>query len=183
MEVRAKLNYLRIAPRKVRLAADIIRRKRVEEAQAALRFTIKKSAKPLLKLINSAVANAKNNFGIDPENLYIAKINVDEGPKYKRWQPRARGQSYQVQKKTSHITLVLKETAGPPKKARPKKARAVKDFEKKEISRKTTEKEQAASVEALPAKEKEKPKYRRRISFPKPRIDRVFKRIFRRKSF
>jgi len=109
MVITAKLNYLRIAPRKVRLVADLIRGKSVEEAQTILNFTIKKGAQPLLKLLNSAVANAKNNFKLETAKLFISKIEVNEGPKYKRMRPRARGQGYEIQKKTSHISLFLDE--------------------------------------------------------------------------
>jgi large subunit ribosomal protein L22 len=111
MQTTAKLNYLRIAPRKVRLVANLIRKKKVEEAQNILNFTVKKAAKPLLKLLNSAVANARNNLQLDPSNLYISKITIDEGPKYKRWMPRARGRATEIQKKTSHVTLILEETS------------------------------------------------------------------------
>lgn len=107
MPVTAKLRRLRAAPRKVRLVADLIRGKSVEEAQAILQFTVKKSAAPLLKLLNSAVASAKNNQRLEAAQLYIAKITVDEGPKFKRWRARARGRAAEIQKKTSHITLVL----------------------------------------------------------------------------
>ena len=109
MVITAKLNYLRIAPRKVRLVADLIRGKSVEEAQTILNFTIKKGAQPLLKLLNSAVANAKNNFKLETAKLFISKNEVNEGPKYKRMRPRARGQGYEIQKKTSHISLFLDE--------------------------------------------------------------------------
>jgi len=109
MEVTAKLRYLRIAPRKVRLVADLVRGKSVEEATHILNFTRKRAAKPLLKLLNSAVTNASHNFQLKKENLYISKILVNEGPKLKRWRPRARGVTYEIQKKTSHITLVLTE--------------------------------------------------------------------------
>ncbi len=108
-EVVAKLRHLRIAPRKVRLVADLIRKKPVNEALVILDFTRKKAALPLKKLLNSAIANAKNNFQLDPSNLYISKITVDEGPKYKRWMPRARGRADLILKRTSHITLVLSE--------------------------------------------------------------------------
>ncbi len=108
-EVRAHLRYLRIAPRKVRLVADLIRGKKVKEAQKILEFTTKKAALPILKLLNSALANAKHNFNLNEENLYVAKIFVDEGPKLKRVFPRSRGQASEIQKKTSHITLILKE--------------------------------------------------------------------------
>lgn len=107
MEVRAKLKYLRIAPRKVRLVADLIRGKKIKEAQMLLDFSPKKATRPLRKLLDSAVANAKNNFRLEEEDLHISKIRVDEGPKLKRWRPRARGRANEIQKKTSHITLVL----------------------------------------------------------------------------
>ncbi len=107
MEVKAKLRYLRIAPRKVRLVADLIRGKSVEKAEAILSFTTKKAAPVLLKLLKSAIANAKHNFNLEEKNLYISKILVDEGPKLKRIMPRGRGHSSEIQKKTSHITLVL----------------------------------------------------------------------------
>lgn len=114
--VTARLRYLRIAPRKVRMVADIIRGKSVEEAQNILNFTVKKSVNPLGKLLNSAIASARNNFQLDPSSLYISKITIDEGPKYKRFMPRARGQAYEIQKKTSHITLVLSAKGGKAKK-------------------------------------------------------------------
>ena len=109
MAVKSKLSYLRISPRKVRLIADIIEKKKAEEAQAILGFTIKKGAGPLLKLLNSAIASAKNDFQMEPSNLYISKIIVDEGPKYKRWRARSRGMASPIQKKTSHVTIVLDE--------------------------------------------------------------------------
>jgi len=109
MEVIAKLRYLRIAPRKVRLVADLIRGKKIEEAQTILNFVRKKAALPLLKLLNQAVANAKNNFRLEEKNLFIEKIFVDEGPRLKRTFPRARGRADTIQKKTSHVTIVLNE--------------------------------------------------------------------------
>jgi large subunit ribosomal protein L22 len=108
-KVVAKLNYLRIAPRKVRLVADLIRGKKVEVAKNILSFTKKKAAEPLLKLLNSALANARNNFSLDPGNLFISKILVNEGPKEKRYMPRARGRATPIEKKTSHIFLELSE--------------------------------------------------------------------------
>jgi large subunit ribosomal protein L22 len=90
MTVKAQLRNLRIAPRKVRLAADLIRGKSTERAQTILKFTTKRAAQPLLKLLNSALANAKNNLKINTTNLFISKIEVNEGQKLKRWRPRAR---------------------------------------------------------------------------------------------
>jgi len=109
VEVVAKLRRLRIAPRKVRLVADLIRGKKVDEAINILTFLNKKAAKPVLKLLKSAIANAEHNFKLKKDNLFISKITVDEGPKFKRWMPRARGRADLILKRTSHITLVLSE--------------------------------------------------------------------------
>jgi len=107
MQVIAKLNYLRTAPRKVRLVCDVIRGKNVTEAKDILKFSVKKPTRTLAKLLDSAIANAKNDFDLKEEDLKISEVKVDEGPKLKRWRPRSRGRAMQIQKKTSHITLVL----------------------------------------------------------------------------
>lgn len=109
MKVDAKLNYLRISPRKVRLVADLIRGRRVAEAENRLHFTSKRATKPVSKLLKSAVANAEHNFDLDKNNLYVSEITVDQGPTLKRWRPRARGATNQIQKKTAHVTIVLEE--------------------------------------------------------------------------
>jgi len=109
MAITAKIKYLRISPRKVRMVADLIRYKPVAEAEAILRFTTKKASKPLLKLLDSALANAKNNLKKDTADLYVSEIFVDEGPKLKRSFPRSRGTANMIQKKSSHVTLVLEE--------------------------------------------------------------------------
>jgi len=98
-----------MAPRKVRLVADLIRGKDVKEAKEILSFCKRRAAKPLLKLLNSAIANAKHNFNLKEENLFVSKIMVDEGPRLKRIFPRARGRADTIQKKMSHITIVLEE--------------------------------------------------------------------------
>lgn len=108
-EIIAKLNNLRIAPRKVRLVADLIRGKNATQSLIFLNHTQKKAAGPMAKLLQSAIANAKNNFQLDDKNLRISKITVDEGQKMKRWRPRSMGRAFGIQKKTSHITLVLKQ--------------------------------------------------------------------------
>ena len=181
MKVVARLNYLRIAPRKVRLVADLIRKKRVKEAQIILNFTVKKAAHPLLKLLNSAIANAQNNFQLDPENLYISKITVDEGPKYKRWMPRARGQVSEIQKKTSHITLVLEEIKEEKRKRKIKekkeKVKEVSEEKQKEVIEK--KEEVIKEKEEVLSSKKAKPP----IKIPKPVIPKGIKRIFRRKAF
>jgi large subunit ribosomal protein L22 len=112
MEIKASVNYLRIAPRKTRLVVDLVRGMDVDKAKAVLQFAEQKSARPILKLLNSALADAENNYQLNKEvikNLYIKSITVDEGPKLKRWMPVSRGTAHQIQKKTSHVTLVLDE--------------------------------------------------------------------------
>ena len=107
--IKAKLSYLRIAPRKVRLVADLIRRKEVREAENILLFTQKKAAVPLLKLLKQAVANATNNLQLPEEGLFIKEILVDEGPALKRTLPRSRGRADVIRKKTSHIKIFLSQ--------------------------------------------------------------------------
>jgi large subunit ribosomal protein L22 len=109
MEIKVKLSNLRTAPRKVRQVIDLVRGKRVPEARSILLFTVNKSARPVLKLLNSAVASAKHEFQLDESNLFISKIAVDEGPKLKRWHPMSRGRAYPIIKRSSHIALILKE--------------------------------------------------------------------------
>jgi large subunit ribosomal protein L22 len=107
-EIVAKLNSLRIAPRKVRLVAGLVRGKSVAAAKQQLAFLPKRSAEPIMKLIDSAVANAKNNLKIKETDLIIETISVNEGRALKRWLPRAFGRVSPLRKKSSHITLVLK---------------------------------------------------------------------------
>jgi len=109
MNIKVQLNNLRTAPRKVRLVADLIRSKNVQQARYLLSFTVNKSSEPMIKLLNSAVASALNNFKLEEPNLYISKITVDEGPKLKRWHPMSRGRAYPIMKRTSNITLVLSD--------------------------------------------------------------------------
>jgi len=189
MQISVKLNYLRIAPRKVRLVADLIRGKTVEEAQTILNFTVKKSVKDLLKLLKSAIANAKNNFQLEESNLYISKILVDEGPKYKRWMPRARGQASEIQKKTSHVTIILDEiektTTRPPhpptkRWAPPKKKKKIKEVKPAEKAEKVSEIEKPTEKGKPSA---EKAKFKPKVEITKPKIEKGIKRIFRRKAF
>jgi len=133
MEVKVKLGNLRTAPRKTRLVADLIRGKKLTEAQSILSFTINKTARDILKLINSAAATAKNDFHLNESNLFVSKIMVDEGPKLKRWHPMSRGRAYSILKRTSHIVVVLKEiNSGVENKDSIKKEK----IEKKEVVKK-----------------------------------------------
>lgn len=109
MESKAYLNYVRISPRKVSVVLDLIRGKDVKLAKAILEQTPKAACEHLLKLLKSAVANAENNHDMDVASLYVAECYVNQGPTLKRIRPRAQGRAFRIDKKTSHITLVLKE--------------------------------------------------------------------------
>lgn len=103
----AKLNDYRQSPRKVRLVANLIKGKKVVDAKNALTFTIKRASKPLADLLDSAIANAKNNFNIEAENLFVKEFKVDGGAVLKRRMPRARGMAYPIKKRTSHVFIQL----------------------------------------------------------------------------
>ena len=106
MEAIATLKYLKASPQKVRLVADLVRGKKVEEALHILRFTKKTSAKDLEKLLRSAVANAENkDTNVDVDDLVVSKIYVNEGPREKRVQPAPMGRAYRIQKRKAHITV------------------------------------------------------------------------------
>ena len=107
MEIKAQLNYLHIAPRKVRLAADLIKGKSAVQAETILKHLSKRSAEPLLKLLKSAIANARHNFHEEKENLMVKSVRVDAGPIMKRFMPRARGMASPIRRRQSHVSLVL----------------------------------------------------------------------------
>ena len=109
MEAKATLRYIRISPRKVGILCDLIRGKSVAQANAILALTPKAAAAPLAKLVKSAAANAENNHGMDPEKLYVAETYATPGPIIKRFMPRAQGRAYRINKRTSHVTVVVKE--------------------------------------------------------------------------
>ena len=109
MESRAVARYIRISPRKVRLIMDEIRGRKIEEALNQLSFAPQKGAFILKKLIDSAVANAEQNFEMDVDKLYIKRVFADEGPTLKRFRPRAMGRAAKIRKRTSHLTVVLDE--------------------------------------------------------------------------
>ncbi|MBI3572747.1 MAG: 50S ribosomal protein L22 [Candidatus Kerfeldbacteria bacterium] len=111
MEVRAHLRHLRTAPRKVRLVINLIRGLSVEAATDQLHVLPKGSSLPVLKLLQSAVANADHNFHLDTKTLKVKSIVANEGPKLKRYRPRAFGRAAEILKRSTHITLVLEGTA------------------------------------------------------------------------
>lgn len=162
----AKLNYLKIAPRKARRVGDLLKGLSVNEAEAQLLMVRSRPAPILLKLLRSAVANAKNNQKLDPEKLYIESLRVDGGPMLKRSLPRARGMATPIQKKMSNITLVLAENSeikSPrfkivvPKKTKLPRAEA-----------KETKKKDKKTSEETPAVKPKKPSF--------------FKKVFSRKA-
>ncbi|MBI5306514.1 50S ribosomal protein L22 [Candidatus Wolfebacteria bacterium] len=170
----AKLNYLKMAPRKVRLMANVLKGLSVNEAQAQLMVNPKRPIEPLIKLLHSAIANAKNK-NLTVENLFIKDIRVNQGPMIKRFMPRAQGRAAMIQKKMSHVVLVLGESEKL-KKSRFTivKAERIKKSEAKKIK-------QTAKQAAEIIKEKPKPEFDEKKT--KPAEGRGFmKRMFRRKS-
>ncbi len=119
-EAKAQLNTYRQSPRKVRLVADLVRGKSVNDALSMLAFTTKRAAGPIRKLISSAVANAKN-MSMPADSLVIKEIKVDEGRTLYRRQPRSHGMAHPIRKRTSHISVTLEEAAPKPAKSRSKK--------------------------------------------------------------
>ncbi|SNS39260.1 large subunit ribosomal protein L22 [Anaerovirgula multivorans] len=109
MEAKAIARFVRIAPRKAQLVADLVRGKKVDEALAILKYTPKAAAPIVEKVVKSALANAENNYNMDRDNLYVADIYADQGPTMKRFRPRAMGRATTIRKRTSHIGVVLKE--------------------------------------------------------------------------
>ena len=109
MKAYAYLKYARISPRKVKIVLDLIRGKDAGAAMAILKNTNKGASEYLIKLLGSAIANAENNFHMDSTKLYVSECFVCPGPTLKRVQPRAQGRAFQILKRTSHVTLVVKE--------------------------------------------------------------------------
>lgn len=109
MEVKASARNIRISPRKVRVVIDLVRGKSVNEALTLLKFIPKRASEPIAKVIASAAANAEHNFSLNKENLVVSEAFVDQGPTLKRFHPRQRGQAFPILKRTSHITVAVKE--------------------------------------------------------------------------
>jgi len=109
MQAKAVARYVRIAPRKARVVIDLIRGKSVDEALAILRHTPKAASRIIEKVVSSAAANAEHNNDMDRDSLYVAEAYVDQGPTLKRWHPRQRGRAFPILKRTSHITVVVRE--------------------------------------------------------------------------
>ncbi|MCL5058850.1 MAG: 50S ribosomal protein L22 [Actinobacteria bacterium] len=108
-EARAIARYIRLSPRKAREVVDLIRGKDLKEALAILRYTTRRASAPIAKVVQSAAANAEHNYEMNKDSLYVAECYVDQGPIIKRFQPRAMGRADTLRRRTSHITVVLKE--------------------------------------------------------------------------
>jgi len=109
MEAKAVAKFIRVSPRKARIVAENIKGKAVEEALNILRFTPQKPAELIRKVLYSAISNAEQMPGVDVDSLIVESVVVNEGPTWKRIQPRAMGRAYRIRKRTSHITVVVKE--------------------------------------------------------------------------
>jgi large subunit ribosomal protein L22 len=107
MEARAQARFIRVTPRKARRVVDLIRGLPAAEAQAVLRFAPQAASEPVGKVLASAIANAEHNFKLDTDTLVVSRAFVDEGPTLKRFRPRAQGRAYRINKRTSHITVVV----------------------------------------------------------------------------
>lgn len=190
MKVIASLNNLRTSPRKVRLVTDSIVGMNAATALVQLKHVVKKTSEPLEKLLNSALANAENNFGLDRENMYVSSILVGEGPKLKRWLPRAQGRATLILKRTSHIKLEIEEKVeGKNRKSKQelekeRKAREEanakmiqEEIEKMEKAEKSEQKEEV-SVEKKAVK-KATPK---KEALKKGQDNGFLKKVFQRKS-
>ena len=109
MEATATAKYVRVSSRKAKLVVDTIRGKAIGEALSILALTPNKAARITDKVVRSALANAENNYGMNPENLYVDQIFANQGPTMKRWKAGPQGRAFPIKKRTSHITVVLKE--------------------------------------------------------------------------
>lgn len=165
----AKLRYLRMAPRKVRLIAAMLKGLSVNEAEAQLLLNPRRASDPILKLLRSAVSNAKNNK-LDLEKLIVKEIRVDKGPILKRWLPRAQGRATPIHKISSHVTIVLEES----QKGKQPRFKIVKPEK--------IRKAKAEKIKAEQAKEAEKKPEKPEMKEVKPEKRGFAQRIFRRKS-
>lgn len=151
MEMNAQLNYAHIAPRKMRLVINMLKGMSTGDAELVLTGTVKRSAAPVLKLLKSAVANAKNNFQLDESTLYVKDIKVNAGPMAKRMMPRAFGRGATIRKRTSHVILVIESREGgamPTKKVQRKKDQPiVRDAQAEDLKPDVTDQEKGRGRE------------------------------------
>src|SRR3989338_313786 len=187
--VTAQLNNLRQSPRKVRMIVDVVRGKGVLKALQQLEFVIRRPAQPISKLLRSAIANAENNFNMVASNLYIKEFSVDEGRKLKRFRPKAMGAVGEIQKKTSHIHLVLAEKVpglkGEKSTRSDKKTKETHDHEdhnhNHDHDHKTTE-QSKMKIDNLPDRQAGKPEIKTELGKKIVEPKKGLRKIFQRKS-
>lgn len=186
MQVVASLNNLRMSPRKVRLVTNLVKGFGANQAKSQLKFANKKAAGIVLKLIDSGLANAKNNFNLAEDNLYIEDLRVESGPSLKRWMPRAMGRATPILKRTCNINLILKEISAPAKGSKPipsalKKKTPPKELEAKEPP--LVQKEE--TISAMPQEREETEIKARPMAPPRPyrASGEAKKRFFSRQTF
>ena len=167
MQVIAQLKNFRAAPRKVRLVSNLLKGSDALTAKHQLDHLAKKSSNPIAKLLNSALANAHNNFGLAKDNMFIKEILVDEGPKLKRFRPKGFGSTSPLEKKTSNIRLVLEEKVPGLKASKEEKKH---DHKEEVVEEKMTEK-----------KTQVKPEIKKELG-KKSTFGKVGKRLFQRKT-
>jgi len=172
MEVTAKARYLRVSPKKVRLVIDVVRGMDVVPAQHELEYMKKDAKKYVVKLLDSAVANAEHNFELKRDNLYIKKITADGGPVLHRWRARAHGRAGSIQKKTTHLLIVLDERVPTEKKsvkkAKPSSTKVAGDKKKeKTVAKKVSEKKTAVKKETIKSKKSKETKETKKTEKPK----------------
>ena len=153
-QVIAQLRFLHIAPRKVRSVVKVLKGMDVEKARYQLIFRLRRPKDPLIKLLNSAIANAKNNFSMVEDNLFIKEIFVNEGIKLKRFRPSGFGKAAPIQKKTSHVKIILEERKPGLRMAKSEKLKEIKE-EKTEGLEKRTEKKFFDKTQGKPEIKKE----------------------------
>jgi large subunit ribosomal protein L22 len=120
MEARAQARFVRVTPRKARRVVDLIRGLPAAQAESVLRFAPQAASEPVYKVLASAMANAEHNFKLDRETLFVSRAWVDEGPTLKRFRPRAQGRAFRINKRTSHITVIVESRAGDRAQGKPK---------------------------------------------------------------
>ena len=175
--VKASARYLHISPRKMRLVTNLVKNRNVSDALVQLQHLDKKASGMVIKLLRSAVANAKNNFSLDPEKLIVKRITTDQGPVLKRYFPRARGSAFVIRRKLCHVNVILEEQ----RQVKPKSSRLAlfKQAEKQEAA----EAEPKAAVqEKLPKEEAKKTKTFKTEEQAKQSRVQQKRRLFNRKG-
>ncbi|NTV55020.1 MAG: 50S ribosomal protein L22 [Candidatus Moranbacteria bacterium] len=175
MQVTARLNNLKIAPRKVRLVAHVIKGMSADAALVELSKQVKRSSEPMSKLLRSAIANAEHNFGIDPSNLFVRSVLVGDGKRLKRWQPRAFGRANQILHRLSNVSLVVEERIEGLNRKEVRKAEVKKAVEPKKV--KETE-----GKTALASEERKETKKDSSVKQEMKERKNAVKRVYQRKS-